>query len=228
MRSFSLGDRPPCACGTSRRSGRGRRARPAGVIATMTLSRIWRMSGESLGDQPVGEFHQHLGRAGLGAVQAGHQVVDRLGLVAIDRPRLRSSDSPRGSASCARLAVCVVEVLRASPRWRCTTTVTSRPSSVLPMVGDADARRGLLERAVVRQRRRPSSSASSACRRGSRARPSASGCPSRAAGDRPAGSGTRAASSTRGRASRSRGRRSHARRVRAAHAAMRRAAATGR
>ena len=44
----------------------------------MTLSRIFLTSGRVLDGQPVGELHEHLGRAGLGAVQASHEVIDRL------------------------------------------------------------------------------------------------------------------------------------------------------
>ena len=53
------------------------------MIVTITLLRIWRDERRVLDGQPVGQLHQHLGRSGLAAVQAAHQVVDRLGLAMI-------------------------------------------------------------------------------------------------------------------------------------------------
>ncbi len=50
-----------------------RRERDDHVVADLLQQR------RLFGGEPVGQLHQHLGRAGLSAVQASHQVVDRLG-----------------------------------------------------------------------------------------------------------------------------------------------------
>ena len=72
--------RRSCSRSTSRCSGRGRRGRSPGLMATITLSRILLDQRAVLGHQAVGQLHQHLGRAGLAAVQAAKRHVDRLGL----------------------------------------------------------------------------------------------------------------------------------------------------
>ena len=51
-----------------------RRERDDHVVADLAEER------RLVGGQPVGQLHEHLRRAGLGAVEAGHDVVDRLGL----------------------------------------------------------------------------------------------------------------------------------------------------
>ena len=76
----------------------------------MTLSRICLIERRVLDRQPVGQLHQHLGRAGLAAVQAAHQVIDRLGL-RDDLACACASVSVRGSASCAEIAAVAIEVL---------------------------------------------------------------------------------------------------------------------
>ena len=55
---------------------------------TITLSRICLDQRRVFGGQAIGQLHQHFGRAGFGAVQAAHQVIDGLGF-GDDLARLR-------------------------------------------------------------------------------------------------------------------------------------------